>query len=100
MNIYIGAAKLEISMPGNRSLKDKRQVIKSVIDRVGRSRTMAISEVGNHDLWKSATLALVCLCEAPSRFEEGVSEVIDMLEMGGEAEVSKESRWVFKPEEE
>lgn len=55
--MFIGVLKVEIYMEGNRSLKEKRQAVKSLLGKV-RSRyvNISVSEVDSLDLWKKATL--------------------------------------------
>lgn len=57
--MVIGALKIELYIDGNRSLKGKRQTLRSVIQRV-RSRfvNVSISEVGSQDLWQKAIIGI------------------------------------------
>jgi len=57
--MVIGVLKIELYMNGNRSLKGKRQVLKSLIQRV-RSKfiNVSISEVDSHNLWQRATIGV------------------------------------------
>ena len=41
--MVIGVLEMQLSMPGNRSLKDKRQVLKSVKDRVRAAFNVSIA---------------------------------------------------------
>ncbi len=40
------------------SLKGKRKVVKSVVQRVRNRYNVAVSEVGLHDLWQSAEIGI------------------------------------------
>lgn len=55
--MIIGVLKIEIYMEGNRSLKEKRQIVKRLLGKV-RSKfiNISVSEVDSHDMWKSSTL--------------------------------------------
>ncbi|MDD5556840.1 MAG: DUF503 domain-containing protein [bacterium] len=57
--MIIGLIEFRLNMPGNRSLKDKRTVVKSLKDRVRRRFNVAIAEVDAHDRWTEAVLAAV-----------------------------------------
>jgi uncharacterized protein YlxP (DUF503 family) len=46
-------------MPGNRSLKDKRMILKSLKDRIRNRFNVSIAEAGLHERWCSAQLAVV-----------------------------------------
>ncbi|MEI6180881.1 MAG: DUF503 domain-containing protein [Chloroflexales bacterium] len=59
--MVIGVCTLQISIPMALSLKDKRQVLKSLIARIRNEFNVAIAEVDDHDLWQSAVLGLACV---------------------------------------
>lgn len=57
--MFIGVLKIELYMEGNRSLKDKRQMIKSFTGKMkSRFSNISVSEVGSLDLWKKSTVGL------------------------------------------
>jgi uncharacterized protein YlxP (DUF503 family) len=52
---------LELRIEGAHSLKDKRQVVRSVKDRLRNSFNIAIAEIEVTDLWQRATLGVVSI---------------------------------------
>lgn len=59
--MVVGVARLGLALGQSRSLKDKRQVVRKVVDRVRARFLVAISEVGDHDLWQKATLGIAAI---------------------------------------
>ncbi len=59
--MIIGACSLELYLPGNGSLKGKRQIIKSLIARLRREFNVSVAEVGANDMWQSAVIGVVCV---------------------------------------
>jgi hypothetical protein len=59
--MIIGACTLELHIPGNGSLKGKRQVIKSLIARLRNEFNVSVAEVGAQDRWQSAIIGVVCV---------------------------------------
>ena len=57
----IGILSVSLHIPGSQSLKDKRQVIKSVIERTRNKFNVAIAEIDDNDLWQRAVLGMVCI---------------------------------------
>ena len=51
-------------MEAARSLKDKRQVTRSLKDRLRASFNVAVAEVEVTDLWQRATIAIVSVSES------------------------------------
>ena len=58
--MIIGACRIRLHLPDSHSLKDKRQVVKSVLARVRAQFEVAAAEVADHDVWQVATLGLAC----------------------------------------
>src|SRR5579862_1871649 len=52
---------LELRIEGAHSLKDKRQVLRSVKDRLRNSFNISIAEMDATDLWQRATLGVVSI---------------------------------------
>jgi uncharacterized protein YlxP (DUF503 family) len=64
--MVIGACSLELHIPGNGSLKGKRQIIKSLVVRLRREFNVSVAEVGAQDIWQSAIIGVVCVSSDPS----------------------------------
>ena len=57
--MVIGLLTASISIPGARSLKDKRSVVRSLKDRIVHRMNVSVAEVGRQDEWRFAELAFV-----------------------------------------
>lgn len=57
--MIIGACIVELYLPGSASLKEKRSSLKSLIFRLRKEFNVATAEVGHHDVWQSAQIALI-----------------------------------------
>ena len=55
----VGVLTMEVCIEHAHSLKDKRQVVKSVKERLRHKHNIAIAEIGYQDVWQSALLAAV-----------------------------------------
>ena len=54
--MVVGVCRLDMRIHGSNSLKQKRQVLRQIIDRTKNKFNIAIAEVGDNDLWQSAKL--------------------------------------------
>ena len=54
--MVVGICRLELLIPENMSLKGKRKVVKSLIQRVRNRFNVSIAEVEEHDVWQKAVL--------------------------------------------
>lgn len=57
--MHIAHLTLELRLEAAHSLKDKRQVTRSLKDKLRASFNVAVAEVEANDLWQSATIAAV-----------------------------------------
>jgi hypothetical protein len=85
--MVIGVCRLDLLMRENQSLKEKRRIVKQIIDRVKHRFNVSIAEVGNNDLWQSAQLGL-CLVSNDRRFtNSSLDTILDFIETIHVAEV-------------
>ena len=67
---------LELRIPDAHSLKDKRQIVRSLKDRLRRKFNIAIAELGFQDVWQSSTIGIVTLSNAEQHVEESLQHVL------------------------
>ena len=57
--MVIGLLEIELHLPDSRSLKDKRQPLRSILARVRQNHNVSIAEVAHQGEWQRAALAVV-----------------------------------------
>ncbi len=78
--MIIGACEITLHLPECHSLKDKRQVIKSVMARVRNQFEVAIAEVDDQDLWQSAKIGVSCVSNSKQHASEILGHVQRYIE--------------------
>ncbi len=78
--MVIGICQLDLRIPENHSLKGKRHVIRKVIDRVRHRFNVAISEVGDQDLWQRAQIGICAVGNDRRHINSSLDHVIDFIE--------------------
>jgi hypothetical protein len=79
--MHVGVLQVEISIPDAMSLKDKRQVVKSLKDRIAHGHNVSIAEVGALDEHRRSILA-VAMVSNDSRYVEGaLSKLVDFVRL-------------------
>lgn len=73
--MFIGVARFELFIPAARSLKDKRQVLRSVIQNVRNRYVVSIAEVDHQDLWQRAAIGVSCVSGTGSQCRKILQEV-------------------------
>ena len=66
----VGLLTLEIHIPDARSLKDKRQVLRSLKDRLRARFNVAAAEIDHQDSWQRAVIGVVTLAGDRPRVEQ------------------------------
>ncbi len=82
--MVVGLLSVELHVPGSRSLKDKRMVLRRIKDRL-KKFNVAVSEVEHQDLWQRAALAVVTVSTEEAHADrelQAVADEIDRVEPG------------------
>jgi len=77
--MVVALLTVELHLPGARSLKDKRMVLRRVKDRLAKFN-VAVAEIEYHDLWQRAALGIVTVSTAEPHAEQELSAVVDEIE--------------------
>lgn len=83
--MVIGIGRVELLMPGNDSLKGKRRILKSIVDRVRSRFNVSVAEIDWQDEWERAMLAMVCVANDSRHVNRVLSGVMNWLESDGHA---------------
>jgi uncharacterized protein YlxP (DUF503 family) len=76
VSMPVGLLILDLQITDARSLKDKRQILRSLKDRLRRKFNIAIAELDFHDVWQSSTIGIVTLSNAEQHVEESLQHVL------------------------
>jgi uncharacterized protein YlxP (DUF503 family) len=86
--MVIGSLTVSMHIPESQSLKQKRQVVQSVVARLRRTFNIAVAEVGDQDTWQLATIGIACVSGDGRHADEMCQKVLRHLENEGEAQVT------------
>ena len=78
--MVVGVAKLILRLPGNKSLKGKRKVIKSVCERLRQRFNLAVAETDVQDVWQTAELGIVTVGNQKSYIDSKLDKAINFVE--------------------
>jgi uncharacterized protein YlxP (DUF503 family) len=76
----VGVARVTLYLEDTFSLKDKRQIIRSITQKVRNQFNAGIAEVADLDDPCAATLAIVVVSNAANHAQEMLQTVIDFIE--------------------
>ena len=72
----VGLLTLELHLPEAHSLKDKRQVLRGLKDRLRGRFNVAVAELDFQDVWNRSVVGVVTLSNAEQHVEESLQLVL------------------------
>lgn len=83
----VGLCTIELFIPESQSLKDKRQVLLSVKDRLRQKFNLSVAEVDGQDLWQKAVLGLACVANDGRRVNQVLDQALNMIRSNPAVEI-------------
>jgi uncharacterized protein YlxP (DUF503 family) len=85
--MIIGVCIIDLYLAECGSLKSKRQILRTIKERIKGTFNVSISEIDHHDLWQRATLG-VAIVGTDARFANRVlCKVVDLVRKESRAEI-------------
>ncbi|MBI2843837.1 MAG: DUF503 domain-containing protein [Armatimonadetes bacterium] len=78
--MVVGILTVTLSIPGANSLKDKRQVLKSLLDNVRQKFSVSAAEVDDNDTWRRAIIGIACVSNDTGMSNRILDKVVDYIE--------------------
>jgi len=78
--MFIAVGRLVLQIPESGSLKDKRQVVRKVTDRLRARFNVSVSEVGDQDRWQQAVLGVSVVASERRHADEQLEKVIHAVD--------------------
>jgi uncharacterized protein YlxP (DUF503 family) len=72
----VGLLTLELHIQHAQSLKDKRQVLRSLKDRLRAKFNVAVAELEYHDTWQRSVVGIVTISNEEHHVEESLQQVL------------------------
>jgi uncharacterized protein len=86
--MVIGVLTLELLIAESQSLKDKRQVLKSLLETTRQRFNVSAAEVDQLDLWQRATIGVACVSKDPVFVDQVLNKVLRTIEGNPRVEVA------------
>jgi len=82
--MVVGVLHVECSLPGTQSIKDKRRIVRSLLDRLHRRFHVAAAEVAYQDSWRRAGLAVAYVSTDARHADEVLAHVASAIDRHGD----------------
>ncbi len=86
--MFVGVLKVALFLSEPQSLKDKRRIIKSLIERLKNKFNVSVAEIGQLDSWNHCELGLTCISNEAGHTDSMMASAINFIEDQGTVEIS------------
>ena len=83
--MVIGVCRIELMFDEVFSLKEKRHIVKSLIERLKSRFNISVAEVELNDKWKNAVIGVACVSNDAGHADSMMSSVVNFVENDGRA---------------
>ena len=80
MTAVVAVLRLALHLPMSQSLKDKRQVLRSLKERLYNTYRVSVAETGGQDTWQSAELLVAMASSDSRRAQEILAKIVEYTE--------------------
>jgi uncharacterized protein YlxP (DUF503 family) len=85
--VIVKAVKITLRLSAAQSLKDKRRVVRSLVDQIRRRFNVAVAEVAAHDDRQLAVLGLASVSNSAYIADQVLDKVVHLIESRPEVEL-------------
>ncbi|HYB12490.1 MAG TPA: DUF503 domain-containing protein [Myxococcota bacterium] len=86
--MIVGVAIVELHVHGSQSLKEKRGVVRSVVQRVRNRFAVSVAEVGGQDTWQRVQIGMTTVGVDARSVRAALDRAVEFIETLGLAEVT------------
>jgi hypothetical protein len=78
--MVVGICQIRLIIYDTFSLKEKRRILKSIVEKVRNRFPVSIAEVGDHELWQSAIIGFCLVSNEQVFTRSSIDKVIHFIE--------------------
>lgn len=77
--MVVGILTMDLLIPESNSLKDKRQVVKSLLDGIRNKYNVSAAEIDALDIWRRTVIGVACVSNDKSFANSVLNKVLDSV---------------------
>jgi hypothetical protein len=85
--MVVGVLSLDLHIPESDSLKDKRRVLRGLLDRLHNEFNVSAAEVGDNDVWRRSQVGVACVTNDRAHADAVLQSALRLVEADGRLEV-------------
>ena len=80
MPFVVGTLRIALSLPEANSLKDKRSVLKSMLEGMRNKFNVSAAEIEENDTWRRAVIGIACVSNSQTFSDQVLNKIVDWIE--------------------
>jgi len=93
--MFIGICRLELLLLECSSLKEKRQILRSIIERLKNRFNISIAEVGYNDALRRAEIGISLVSNETPHLEKVMGKVVNFIELDARVQIIKIDKEIY-----
>lgn len=85
--MIVAVMTVDLFLPGSLSLKEKRMILRSLKDRLGKKFNVSVAEVDYQDKWQRAQLGIAQVGNEYGFLEKSMNRIFQLLDNHNDAEI-------------
>jgi uncharacterized protein YlxP (DUF503 family) len=94
--MVVGTLKIGLRLDGCFNLKDKRRIVRSLLDHAHRDFQVAAAETADTELWNQATIGIAYVSNQATHVEKVLSKVETLFTSRPDAEMESIERTITR----
>jgi uncharacterized protein YlxP (DUF503 family) len=86
--MLIGTAQIRLFAPWAQSLKEKRMVVRSIIEKTRNQFHVSVAEVEDQDIHQSIVIGVACVAATAAQADSIIDHILDFIENNTEASIT------------
>lgn len=86
--MIVSSLKIRLYAPGCHSLKDKRMIVKSLIQKTRNKFNVSIAEIEDQDYYQTIVIGAACVSSSRVQANAVMDEVMRFIEVNTDAEIT------------
>jgi hypothetical protein len=78
--VVVGTCRADIFISDSNSLKDRRRVVRSILEHLRRNYNISATELEDNRLWRRTVLGVACIANEAKSADQTLSRVVRYLD--------------------
>ena len=87
--MHLGTLVISLHLHDTQSLKDKRQIIKSLVETTRQKFNISMAEIDDLDNWRRAQIGIACVANDKRYVNQVLDKVLDSIESNPSVDVGE-----------